>query len=303
MRKRLFLVTTIILVLFLAACGSGNNGESKKITVGAKGFTEQFILGKLTTILLEENGFDVDEKSNLGSTALRQALENKQVDIAWDYTGTGLVTYLGEDPVQDGDEAFKLLNEIDQEENEITWTNLSEADNTYAIIMRAAHAEELGITTLSDFAAYMNENPGELGMATNAEFANRPDGIPGVEETYGFEFSSDSIHEMDPGLTYSALKDEEVDASVGFATDSRIVEFDLVLLEDDKGFFPAYHAAIAMTTETYEKYPEIEEIFEPLQQLLDSDTMRELNYQVDIEDKNETDVARDFLIENGLIEE
>lgn len=299
MKRLLTLCTAIILVLVLAACGS----DSKKITVGAKGFTEQFILGKLTTIMLEENGFTVEERSNLGSTALRQALENKQVDILWDYTGTGLVTYLGQDPIQDGNESFEKLNEIDQAENGITWTNLSEVDNTYAVVMRAEQADELDIKTLSDFAAYINDNPGGLPMATNAEFLNRPDGIPGVEETYGFKFTNDSIHEMDLGLTYAALNNEEVDASVATATDSRIVEFDLVLLEDDLGFFPAYNAAIAMTTDIYEKYPEIEEIFEPLGELLDSDTMRALNYQVDIEDRNETDVAREFLIENGLIEE
>jgi len=300
MRKLLTICITVVLALVLVACGNG--GDSKKITVGAKGFTEQFIFGKLTTLMLEENGFTVDEKNNLGSTALRQALENKQVDIVWDYTGTGLVTYLGQDPIQESNESFKKLNEIDQAENGIIWTNLSEVDNTYAVIMRAKHADELGIKSLSDFASYLNENPGGLPMATNAEFLNRPDGIPGVEETYGFTFTNDSIHEMDLGLTYAALNNEEVDASVATATDSRIVEFDLVILEDDQGFFPAYNAAIAMTTDIHEKHPEIEEIFKPLAELLDSDTMRELNYQVDIEDKNETDVAREFLIENGLIE-
>lgn len=300
MRKLFMISATIILVLILSACGS--NSDAKKVTVGAKGFTEQFVLGKLTTIMLEENGFTVEEKSNLGSTALRQALENKQVDIVWDYTGTGLVTYLGQDPIQDGHESFDKLNEIDQADNGIIWTNLSEVDNTYAVIMRAEQAEELGIKTLSDFAAYLNEHPGGLPMATNAEFLNRPDGIPGIEETYDFTFTNESVHEMDLGLTYAALNNEEVDASVGTATDSRIVEFDLVILEDDQGFFPAYNGAIAMTTAIHEKYPEVEEILAPLAELLNSDTMRDLNYQVDIEEKNEADVARDFLIENGLID-
>ncbi len=300
MKRLLTLCTAVILILVLAACGDSN---SKKITVGAKGFTEQFILGKLTVLMLEDNGFTVDEKSNLGSTALRQALENKQIDLSWDYTGTGLVTYLGQDPIQDGEEAFKKLNEIDQAENEIIWTNMSEANNTYALMMRSAQAEELGIKTISDLAHYVSENPDKLLMATNAEFGSRPDGLPGIEETYGFKFTSDSVTQMDEGLLYAALRDEEIDVSVGFGTDARIVEFDLILLEDDLGFFPNYNAAIAMTTETYEKYPEIEEIFEPLGELLDSDTMRKLNYQVDIEDRNETDVAREFLIKNGLIEE
>lgn len=299
MKKIWTLLTVLILAMVLTACGGG---DSKKITVGSKGFTEQFILGKIATIMLEENGFDVEEKSNLGSTALRQALENQQVDLTWDYTGTGLVTYLGEEPITDSEAAFDKLNDIDQADNDIIWTNLTEAENKYSIIMREDHADELGIETISDLADYVNDNP-DFAMATNAEFLNRDDGIPGVEEMYGFTFSSDSIHEMDPGLTYATLRDGEVDGSVGFTTDSRIIAFDLKILEDDKDFFPAYNAALAMTTDIHEEYPEIEEIFEPLEEVLDSETLSELNYQVDIDKKNEEEVARNFLIDQGLIDE
>lgn len=299
MKRLLLILSTFVLIFVLAACG--NDKDAKKITVGAKNFTEQFILAKMTTIMLEENGFDVKEKSNLASLALRSALENKQVDLTWDYTGTGLVTYLKEDPISDGQEALKKLNELDKK-NGITWSNITEADNTYALVMRADQAKELGITTLSDFAAYMNEHPGKLRMASHAEFANRKDGIPGVEKEYGFKFADNSIVEMDSGLTYAALKDKQVDVSVAFATDARIKEFGFVILEDDKGFFPSYQAAVAMTIKTKEKYPEIEEILAPLQELLNSESLRELNYQVDIEEKSEDAVAREFLIEHGLIE-
>lgn len=299
MRKLLLLLTIFTLVFVLAACGGDK--DSKKITVGAKNFTEQFILAKMTTIMLEENGFDVSEKSNLASLALRSALENKQVDLTWDYTGTGLVTYLKEDPISDGQEALKKLNELD-EKNGITWSNITEADNTYALIMREDHAKELGISTLSDLASYVNENPNKLLMASHAEFANRPDGIPGVEKEYGFEFTSKSIVEMDSGLTYTALKDEQVEVAVAFATDARIKEFDFIVLEDDKNFFPSYQAAVAMTIDAKEKFPEIEEILAPLQEVLNSQSLMELNYQVDIEEQSEDKVARDFLIENGLIE-
>lgn len=298
MRKISLLFTSVLLLLFLSACG----GSDKQITIGSKSFTEQYLFAKMTAILLEEEGFDVEETTDLGSTALRQALENKQVDLTWDYVGTALVTYLGKEPMTDPVEAYNTLNEIDQAENDIVWTNLNEVDNSYTLMMREDHANELGIQSISDLAAYINENPDELSIATNAEFFNRDDGLPGVEETYGFEFSPNHVHEMETGLTYNALRDEEVDVAVGFATDGRIDAFGFINLEDDQSFFPSYNAAAAMTTEIYEKYPELEEILTPLSELLTSEVMRGLNYQVDIEDRSVDEVAREFLIENGLIE-
>ncbi|WP_085992250.1 glycine betaine ABC transporter substrate-binding protein [Oceanobacillus senegalensis] len=297
MKKLQLLITLLITVAVLAACGGGND---KQITVGAKNFTEQYLLAKMTTYMLEEEGFDVEETTDLGSTALRQALENKQVDITWDYVGTGLVTYLGEDPMTDPQAAFEKLNEMDQAENDIVWTNLNEVDNTYTLMMRASDADELGITSISDLADYVNNNPGELTMASDAEFTNREDGLPGVYETYGFTF--ENVIDMETGLNYNALRDNEVDVSVGFATDARIDAYDFINLEDDKSFFPSYNAAVAMTTDTYEKYPEIEEILAPLSDLLTSEIMRDLNYQVDIEEKSVNKVAKEFLVENGLIE-
>ncbi|UJL47366.1 glycine/betaine ABC transporter substrate-binding protein [Virgibacillus sp. NKC19-16] len=299
MKKILFLCITFVLIVVLAACG----GNDKEITVGSKTFTEQYLFAKMSSLLLEEEGFTVNETTDLGSTALRQALENNQVDLTWDYVGTGLVTYLGEDPMVDPQEAFDRLNEIDQAENDIVWTNLNEVDNTYTLMMREDHATELGISTISDLADYINNNPGELSMATNAEFANREDGLPGVEEAYGFEFANENVREMETGLTYNALRDGEVDVAVGFATDGRIDAFGFVNLEDDLPFFPSYNAAAAMTAETYEEYPEIEEIFAPLDDLLTSEVMRGLNYEVDIEERSVDEVAREFLVENGLIEE
>ncbi|RLL43904.1 glycine/betaine ABC transporter substrate-binding protein [Oceanobacillus piezotolerans] len=299
MKKLKLLITLLIAGLVLAACGGGSD---KEITIGSKNFTEQYLLAKMTTFILEDNGFEVDETTDLGSTALRQALENKQVDLTWDYVGTGLVTYLGEEPMTDPQEAYEKVNEIDQAENDIIWTNLNDVDNTYTLMMRQADAEELGIKSISDLAAYINENPGELTMASDAEFSNRDDGLPGVEEMYGFEFQKGNVIDMETGLNYNALRDGEVEVSVGFATDGRIEAFDFINLEDDKSFFPSYNAAVAMTTETNENYPELEEILAPLSQTLDSETMRKLNYEVDIEERSVDEVAKEYLTENGLIE-
>lgn len=292
------LLSTVLLLAVLSACG---NGSDKEITVGAKNYTEQFLLAKMTTLILEENGYTVDEKSNLGSSALRKALENKQVDITWDYTGTGLVTYLGKDPIADMQEAYETVKKIDKEENGIIWTDLADANNTYTVIMRQKQADELGIKSISDLAAYMNENDNPLTFATDAEFGNRKDGLPGIEETYGFEFPDENVKEMAIGLNYDALKNEEVDVSYGFSTDGRIKAFNFVNLEDDKGFFPAYNAAVAMTEETYENHPELEEILKPLADSLTDEKLRDLNYQVDINEKSVDEVAENYLTENGLL--
>ncbi|SFE44250.1 osmoprotectant transport system substrate-binding protein [Lentibacillus persicus] len=302
MKKVSLLILSIIFMLIISACSGSDDGD-KQITIGSKTFTEQYLFAKISTLLLEEEGFDIEETTDLGSTALRQALNNQQVDLTWDYVGTALVTYLDEEPITDPQKAFDALNEIDQSENDIVWTNLNEVDNTYTLMMREDHANELGISTISDLADYINNNPDELSIATNAEFYNRPDGLPGVEEHYGFEFSDGNVNEMETGLTYNALRDEEVDVAVGFATDGRIDAFGFINLEDDQTFFPSYNAAAAMTTETYEKYPEIEEIFAPLDDLLTSETMRAMNYEVDIEERSVDEVAREFLVENDLIEE
>lgn len=300
MKKRIIgMVTVLLTAAMLTACGGGGD---KDITIGAKNFTEQFLLAKMGALVLEENGYNVEEKSNMGSTALRQALENEQVDFTFDYTGTGLVTYLGEDPIADKQEAFETVNEVDQERNGIYWTNLMDINNTYTIAMKQERADELGIATLEDLANYVNENPGELRFGTDAEFGNRPDGLPGLQETYGFEFGSDNISEMTYGLQYDALDAGEVDVAVGFQTDSRIRDLNLVNLEDTLDFFPSYNAALAMTEDTYNNHPEIQELLKPLTDMLDSEIMRELNYQVDIEERSVDDVAREYLEENGFLE-
>lgn len=299
MKKITLLLSTVLLLAVLSACGDSSD---KEVTVGAKNYTEQFLLAKMTTLILKDNGYKVEEKSNMGSSALRKALENKQVDITWDYTGTGLVTYLGKDPIADKKKAFETVAKTDKEENGIIWTDLADANNTYTVMMRQEHADELGIKSISDLAAYMNENDSPLKFATDAEFGNRKDGLPGIEETYGFEFQDKNVKEMAIGLNYDALKNEEVEASVGFGTDARIKAFNFVNLEDDKNFFPAYNAAVAMTEETYEEYPEIEEILKPLSESLSGEVLRELNYQVDINEKSVDEVAKNYLKENELLE-
>ncbi|KSU62702.1 glycine/betaine ABC transporter substrate-binding protein [[Bacillus] enclensis] len=300
LNKQLTLVLAVALTLFLSSCSSVGGG--KQVSVGGKNFTEQYLLSEMTGFLLKEEGFKVKEMNNLGSTVVRKALENEQVDLMWEYTGTALITYMGKEPISDPEETFQKVKAIDAK-NGILWMNMSEVNNTYALAMTKEKSEELGIKSISDLASYVNDNPGKLTMASYAEFANRPDGLPGVEKKYGFGFGAENIKQMDIGLTQRALDNNQVDVSVAFETDATIRDYGLVTLEDDKHFFPPYRAAVSINEEAYEKYPEIKEITARLADKLNSDIMRELNYKVDIEGNSVSVVAHDWLVENGLLED
>ncbi|ANU16398.1 glycine/betaine ABC transporter substrate-binding protein [Planococcus maritimus] len=299
MINSLKLIPLLVIALILSAC-SGVTG--KEVTVGGKNFTEQYLLSEMTAFLLVEEGFKVNQMNNLGSSVVRSALINGQVDMMWEYTGTALITYMGEESISDPEAAFDRVKELDSENN-IHWMNMSEVNNTYALAMTSERSEELGITSISDLADYINDNPGELTMAADAEFANRSDGLPGVEETYGFSFGSGQVKQMDLGLTQRSLDNEQVDVSVAFETDATIRSYDLVVLEDDERFFPPYRIAVTINEEVFEEYPEIEEITARLADRLDSNIMRELNYLVDIEGQSVSVVAYDWLVESGLLEE
>lgn len=295
--KGILIVTILSMLTSCSTIGVGG----KQISVGGKNFTEQYLLSEMTAFLLEEEGFDVKQMNNLSSSVVRKAVENKQVDLMWEYTGTALLSYMGRDVIADPIKAFEKVKEVDKRENGIHWMNMSDVNNTYALAMEKEQAKKLGIQSISDLADYINENPGELSIASDAEFANRPDGIPGVEKEYGFKFQSGQIKQMDVGLTQRALDNGQVDVSVAYETDPTIVEYDLVTLEDDKDFFPPYRVALTINEGVYEKYPEVKEITKPLAEKLNSDIMRKLNYKVDIEGNPVSIVAHDWLVENGLL--
>ncbi|TRM10588.1 glycine/betaine ABC transporter substrate-binding protein [Lentibacillus cibarius] len=282
----------------LTACGGSDN---KSVTIGAKNYTEQFLISKITALYLEENGYDVEEKKGMGSTALRKALENGQVDFYWEYTGTALVQYLNADPIIDPADSLEKLKELDKE-NDIIWTNMSNINNTYRLGMKEDKAEELGIETMSDLADYVDDNPGEITIAMDSEFANREDGIKGAEEHYGFDLGSGAIKEMEIGLQYQALENGDVNTAMIYGTDPQIKEFDVRVLKDDKDFFPAYHAAISMREEVYNDDEELEKLTGDIADKLKNEDSIEMAYQVEVEDKSEEEAARQWLKDNDLID-
>ena len=278
-------------------------GADRKLVVGSKAFTEQRILGNILIALLEKDGFQCEDKTGLGGTVVvREALANKQIDAYVEYTGTGLLALLKhEKGITDPRECYETVKREDLEKNAIVWFPYMDFNNTYCLMMREADAQKLGIKTLSDLSKYVKANKDAVTLGLNGEFYARADGYRPIQEAYALEFPDDKIVKMDPGLLYNALRDGQVQVALGFSTDGRIKGFKLVVLEDDRHFFPVYNASVVVRKETADKYPEIEKLFSGLNSKLDTAAMTDLNYQVDVEHKPVKDAARDWLKKAGLL--
>ncbi|MEO0495887.1 MAG: glycine betaine ABC transporter substrate-binding protein [Pseudomonadota bacterium] len=284
----------------IAAMSFGTSAAmADEIVVGGKNFTEQLLLSEMTVQLLEAKGFEVSKSDGLGSTVLRQAQENGQVDLYWEYTGTSLVTYNKVEEKLDADATLAKVRELDGAKG-LTWLDPSSANNTYAFAVKTGDSDTEGVNSLSDLAAKFTDGDG-VDIAVNAEFPRRPDGLPGVEETYGFDVSRRNLKSMESGLTYQALNEGQVDVALVFATDGRIKAFDFRVLEDDKGFFPAYAIAPVVRTETLEANPGLAAPLKMMADAIDDATMQALNAQVDVDKKTIEEVATAFLTEKGLL--
>ena len=295
----------------IGAGGGGGGGEGGtdvdlsgvSLAVGSKEFTEQLVLGQVVVQALEAAGAEVEDRTNLTGTAVvRKALESGEIDLYYEYTGTGWITILGEtEPVPGAQEQFDAVKEADAA-NDITWFARAEANNTFAIAANAEAVEELGVESISDWAEVVNDDPSKGRLCSSAEFINRDDGLPGVEQTYGFDLPDDDVVQLEPALVYTQVgAGEDCDFAVVFATDGQIRNEDLTVLEDDQQFFPPYNLAVSMRTEAYEASSEpLEELFGQLSGELTDDTLIGLNSRVDVDGEDPKDVAADFLSEIGI---
>lgn len=290
------LLSMLLLTAVLAGCGGG--GE-KTVTVASKDFTEQFILGEMYALLLEDAGFTVERKLNLGGTPVaHQALLDGEIDVYPEYTGTGLLTVLKLDVMSDPQAVFDTVKADYAEQYELAWLDPAPMNNTQALAMTKERASELGITTFSDMVAHADQ----LVLIGPPEFAEREDGIPGLKRVYGdFEFSD--FLTVDPGLRYQSLLNGEADVVVAFGTDGELAAYDLLSLQDDKGLYPPYQVAPVVRQSVLDDNPDVAEVLNKVAPLLTDTTMQRLNNEVSGNGREPEEVAREFLVEEGLIEE
>jgi osmoprotectant transport system substrate-binding protein len=301
MSKRLHITLGLFIVLglLLTACGGGGGGATE-IRVGSKEFTEQHILGNMYEMLLDDAGYNATYSAIGGSSEVHDALVNGEIDVYPEYTGTGLLTHLGGeyDSSMSGQDVYDQVSEQYQEQWNLTWLEPTGFNNTYCLAMPQARADELGLETVSQ----LSEMAPDLKFGSTQEFLDRADGLPGLQEVYGgFNFAE--TFGLDPGLKYAGLQEGEFDVTTCFGTDGQIAGFGLKVLEDDMGFWPPYPAAPVVRNEVLEANPDIADVLNQLAPLLDGQTMSDLNWQVDGEGREADEVAREFLVGNGLISE
>ncbi|GAB6388119.1 glycine betaine ABC transporter substrate-binding protein [Stutzerimonas marianensis] len=290
----------VIALLYVCVSGLSLAQEKPLLRIGAKVFSEQRILAQMTAQYLQSKGYRTRVVAGLGSTVARSAQENGELDLNWEYTGTSLFAYNNQTEVLPPDESLARVRELDAAKG-LIWLEPSRFSNTYALAVPREVAERDGITTISDLARVVNDTDEPHLIAFDIEFANRPDGLAPLVKRYNLQLTRNEVRQMDPGLVYTALRNAQVYAGLVYTTDGRLDEFDLVLLEDDRQYFPDYTAAPVIRRDVLEANPELADLLAPLARLLDDDTMRSLNARVDIGHETPSAVAADFLRQHDLI--
>jgi osmoprotectant transport system substrate-binding protein len=280
----------------LAATGC-NRSPANGVAVGSKDFTEELILGEMYAQILEKQGLQVTRKLNLGGTQVAmQALQRGDIDLYPEYTGTALITELKLSPSGDAASIYRTVKSEYMRRYELVWLDPAPMNDTQALAMTRAGSEKYHVRTLSELA----KAAPQLRLGAIPEFTTREDALPGLQRAYGgFQFKSVKL--FDIGLKYKALESGQVDVVVAFGTDGQIAKADLVVLTDDKHFWPAYQVAPVARRATLEKHPEIATSLNKLAPLLTDAVMRDLNYKVDGDKQEPADVAHAFLAAQKLV--
>lgn len=309
-----------VLGLFAVSCGSNDEDKTSdvetgsgtfteldlsdvSITIGSKDFTENQLIAEMYAQSIEAGGGTVTRKIDLGGTNVnRDALMAGEIDAYPDYNGTGWTVHLGnDDPGNDPEALFTKTAEADLEQNDIQWLGSSAFNNTYGFATGPALTEENGgAFDLQGMADYLKANK-DAKACMEPEFPDRPDGLILFQDATGFDIPAGQREVMDSGIIYNETAKGGCDFGEVYTTDGRIPELDLTVVEDG-GAFILYNVSITMTDTAFQQNPDdLTTIAEDLLDNLDSETMAELNRQVDVEGKSLAAVSKAHLAEAGLI--
>jgi osmoprotectant transport system permease protein len=295
MRKRftgLLLAVTMATALF-TGCGKS---ETTTLQMATKPMTEQYIMGSMMKTLIEQDTdmkVEVTEGVGGGTSNIEPAMEKGEFDFYPEYTGTGWNAVLKEESLYDESMFDKLQAGYD--EKNMTWTGMMGFNNTYGLVVTKEVAEKYNVKTYSDLAAIADK----LTFGAEYDFFEREDGYDALCDTYGLKFKD--TMDLDIGLKYDALNQKKIDVMNIFTTDGQLSVSDAVVLEDDKGLYPSYMCGFVVRDEVLEEHPELQSVFDKMENLISDAEMADMNYQVETEGKEPEDVATAFLQEKGLI--
>ena len=283
----LFLVTAVML---LGICGCGK--------IASKPMTEQYILTEIIAQMIEaETDYEVEITKGVGggTTNIHPALVKGEFDLYPEYTRTAWLNVLKREEMEKDDDKLyeQLLAEYDG--MGLTWTGLYGFSNTYGLAVRQETAEQYGLSTYSDLAAAS----GELIFGGNPDYIELETGYPRLCSAYGMTFKD--TNQMEIALKYEALKNGEVDVINAFTTDAQLAANQLVLLTDDQVFFETFDAGTVVRKDALKDYPELQGILEKLNGMISAEEMQRMNYAVEVEGKEDREVAEEFLKEKGLL--
>ncbi|MGR6923501.1 glycine betaine ABC transporter substrate-binding protein [[Actinomadura] parvosata] len=275
-----------------------------RVRVTSKEFTEQLVLGKIAVLALTAAGADVADQTNVqGSVNARASLTRGDADLMWEYTGTGWITYLGQEtPIPDAQRQYAAVRDLDLRRNGIVWLPPAPLNNTYAIGLKRTTAQRYGLTKISD----LTKIPvARRTFCVDHETFGRDDGFLGMLRGYGLTYGADvpraGVRRVSVGILYNAIAGGQCAMGLISTTDGRIKALDLVVLEDDRHFFPLYNVAVTMRRQLAGAHPELAKLFAPISAKLTDEVMRGLDAQVDVGGDVPVLVARDWLRAQGFV--
>lgn len=282
-----------------SSSGTGSSGANKPpIIVGSKSFTENILIGDMMYDLLKKNlpNATVENKQDLGGTMVPwNALESGQIDMYCEYTGTGLIDILKQPVNHNANYVYNYVVKQYPKQFKIDWMKPIGFNDTYAIAVPKAFAQKYDLKTISDLQKVENQ----VTFGAEPEFFSRPDGYPGLVKDYGLKFKS--TKEINVGLKYQAVKQGSIQAIDVFSTDGQLVQYHMVVLKDNKNFYPPYYAAPIVREDIIKAYPQIPSILNQLAGKISNEEMQKLNYDVDVKHENAANVAQTFLKSIGLL--
>jgi osmoprotectant transport system substrate-binding protein len=288
--KKITLIACLIALVGMILTGCSSSSKKETIKIGSKDFTENLIVSEIYALALENKGYDVERVPNIASSVIPKSIEKGEIDLYPEYTGTSLLAILKQPLETDPDKVASTIRKKYEAGKVLTTLDYAPANDSAGIAVKTSIAKKYNIKTLSD----LQKNASKIRFASQGEFDQREDGLPGLKKVYGsFNFKSSKVY--DNSLKYQVLKSNKADATPAYTTEGQLLNTkEFTVLKDDKNFWPPYNIVPIVRQDVLKKNPKIKTIINQISKKLDTKTMIKLNAKVDIDGEDYQKVAKDY---------